>query len=91
MTLGTDQTLISPDTEPEHIMDEDEKDRLRTDDLWPHRDWGEEQKTALMQYSKYSDTSAISCLFVHKMQHSVYLSKYFNLFKKYYLENFYIM
>lgn len=37
--LGTDQTLISPDTEPEHIVDEDEKERLRTDDLWPQKDW----------------------------------------------------
>lgn len=56
VALGTDQTLISPDTEPEHIMDEDEKDRLRTDDLWPHRDWGEEQKATFMQNSKYSHT-----------------------------------
>lgn len=37
--LGTDQTLISPETEPEHIVDEDEKERLRTDDLWPQKDW----------------------------------------------------
>lgn len=82
VTLGTDQTLISPDTEPEHIMDEDEKDRLRTDDLWPHRDWGEEQKATFMQYSKYSHTPAFGCIFVHNMQHSIYSRIFFLFIKK---------
>lgn len=40
---GTDHTLISPDTEPEQSMEDEEKHRLRTERLCPHRDWGEKR------------------------------------------------
>lgn len=68
--LGTDQTLISPDTEPEHIVDEDEKQRLRTDVLWPHRDW----KQNSYNITKHSGNSSFGRIFVHKTT--------LNLFKK---------
>lgn len=68
--LGTDQTLISPDTEPEHIVDEDEKQRLRTDVLWPHRDW----KQHSYNITKHSGNSSFAHIFMHKTT--------LNLFKK---------
>lgn len=38
--VGTDHTLTSPDIEPEQSMEGEEKERLRTECLWPDRDWG---------------------------------------------------
>lgn len=40
----TDHTLISPDTEPEHSMDDEEKQTLRTERLCPQSDWGKPKK-----------------------------------------------
>ena len=42
--LGTDHTLTSPDMEPEQSMEEEEKERLRTEDWWPDSDWGNREE-----------------------------------------------
>lgn len=44
--VDTDHTLISPDTEPEQSMEDEEKQRLRTELLWPDSDWGEQEEAS---------------------------------------------